>query len=127
MTHPPLLHRFEWAAAALLVAGAMFYLVDFVEVGPTSIGIFVILLAAPDVTLFFLPDASDGSSWPYAAYNFAHTLTNWVLVFVPALLLGWPHAWALTGWLLHILFDRAVGYDLRYGDGRVARTAPESQ
>lgn len=123
MTHPPLLHRIEWAAAALLVAGVLFYTVDFVEAGSTGIGIFVVLLAAPDVTLLFLPDTADGPSWPYAAYNFAHTLTNWALVFGPALLIGWPYAWALTGWLLHILFDRALGHDLRYSDGRVARTA----
>ena len=81
-------------------------------------GVFALWLLAPDLSLLgYLAGPRVGA----ALYNVAHSYVGPVLLLALGVLAAMP--WAVAGsliWLVHIGFDRALGYGLKYAAGFAA-------
>ncbi|SDY83319.1 DUF4260 domain-containing protein [Variovorax sp. YR634] len=81
-------------------------------------GVFALWLLAPDLSLLgYLAGPRVGA----ALYNAAHSYVGPVLLLALGVLAAMP--WAVAGsliWLVHIGFDRALGYGLKYAAGFAA-------
>lgn len=71
----------------------------------------------PDLAAFVpISLSSKRRSWPAwgaVGYNVFHTIVVWVAVFFVVWALAGAPYWPIFGWLVHITFDRSVGYGLR--------------
>ncbi len=105
MFKPKLLLHLE-GAAVLFASGIAF------EQTQASWWWFALLLLTPDLFMFgYLVNQTVGA----AAYNFVHTYTVPLLLFLILWLTGRAaYSWLALIWLAHIGMDRMLGFGLKY-------------
>lgn len=109
MSLPRAILHFE-GAAVLVLATAAFFRLGF------PWWLFLILLAAPDLSLLAL---AAGPRLGGVVYDLVHTMAWPLIVLFAGWWLGQDTAVAVgLGWLAHLGMDRALGIGLRYLDGR---------